>query len=67
MFVIISGPPQTPISNELGDVSITPGIWGSDETRIAGNMTEIRLIRTMDTENRKTIQDGMFFVSLKSL
>ena len=59
---MISGPVQTPVSNGSGEVSITPGIWGSDGIRIAGNMTEIKLIRTMDIEKRKTIQNSGFLV-----
>ena len=62
MFVIISGADQTPVSNGSGDVSTIPGIWGSDDIRIAGNIAEIRLISTIDTENKKTIQNNEFLV-----
>ncbi len=58
MFVKISGPDQTPISNESGDVSTIPGIIGSDEIRITGKTTEIKLIRTIEVEKKKTIQNN---------
>ena len=62
MFVIISGPAQTPTSNGLGDVSITPGICDSDIIKIAGKTTEIKLIKTIDNEKRKTIQNNALLV-----
>jgi len=64
MFAKINGPAQTPISNGSGLVSFIPGIWGSDDTIMAGNTTETRLIRMMDAEKRRTIQDNGFLVLL---
>ena len=60
----INGPAQIPISNGSGLVSFTPGIWGSDDTIMAGKTTETRLIRIMDAEKRKTIHNNGFFVLL---
>lgn len=63
-FDIINDPAQTPISNGSGDVSITPGIWDSDDIRIAGNTTETRLISTIPIENKNTIHGMILLVSV---
>lgn len=47
---------QTPVSNGSGVTGSIPGIFTVSETRIrAGKITEVKLIKTMLIEKRKTI------------
>jgi len=56
----ITPPDQTPVSKGLGVTEEIPGITTESETRIsAGNITDVKLIKTMLNEKRKTIHGIM--------
>ena len=58
---MITPPDHTPISYGLGVIGLTPGIFTVSDARIsAGNITETKLIPTIEMENRKTTHDIKF-------
>ena len=55
-------PDQTPDSNGSGVIGGTPGILTVSDARInAGKITEMKLISTIDMENRNTIHGIIVF------
>ena len=57
MLVAITPPDQTPVSNGFGVTGSIPGIFSVSETNnIAGNITDTKLINTIQSENKNTIQ-----------
>ena len=61
IFDIITPPDHTPVSQGSGVTGSIPGIFTVSDARInAGNITETKLITTIDMENRNTIHDIKF-------
>ncbi|AFS81908.1 hypothetical protein NSED_00480 [Candidatus Nitrosopumilus sediminis] len=68
MLVIITPPDQTPVSNGSGVIGCIPGILTVSEAKIsAGNITEMKLISTIDMENKNTIHGIMVLFVLESV
>ena len=64
MLVMITPPDQTPVSNGSGVTDCIPGMVTVSDARInAGNITEIKLIRTIPMENRNTTHGIMVLVT----
>jgi len=63
MLEIITPTDHTPVSNGSGVTGSIPGIFMVSDTKInAGNTTDMKLISTIDIENRNTIHEIVEFV-----
>ena len=63
ILAAIVAPDQTPVSNGSGVTGCIPGMVTVSDARIrAGNITEMKLVNTIDIENRNTIHEMVLFV-----